>query len=279
MLHQSCSRHDFCLHGRSGRVQSQYVGSVLKYYTLAEGSQLKSHLEYLAIRTLISAAVVWRGFLVSVMFSSWARIIAGSWKIFPDLSELGNLFRLRYSAFGQGVWKLGQRKPSTLSYRADSSDAYMNKGGSTPCAGGLPLSQQIAASLYGWTTRHRRGKEDRMRLLQVLLNSPFLFVLYIAPLFLTNWRVPLAMLTISLPVRPLFDENSQALSAALHQAITFDPEKSELLHFSRKHKDVRNSPAVVAGSFTVRANRTRAYLKSLGVLDYRKLTFKYHALA
>lgn len=86
---------------------------------------------------------------------------------------------------------------------------------------------------------------------------------------------------------PSLEQNTLALSDALLQAlewgkeegITFDHKKSELLHFSRKHKDRRKSPSVEAGSFMVRENTARAYLKWLGVLFDRKLNFKHHVLA
>ena len=86
---------------------------------------------------------------------------------------------------------------------------------------------------------------------------------------------------------PTLEENSQALSETLAQAlewgrsegITFDPDKSELLHFSRKRSDIGKSPAVRAGALMVRENPERPYLKWLGVLFDRKLTFKYHVQA
>jgi ribonuclease HI len=119
--------------------------------------------------------------------------------------------------------------------------------------------------------------------------SPILFMLYISPLFFLDQLrdgFGYADDVASCKISPSLQENSIALSATLAQAlewgrlegITFDPVKSELLHFSRKHADKNNSPSIEFGSFTVSESIERPYLKWLGVLFDRKLTFKHHAL-
>jgi hypothetical protein len=111
-------------------------------------------------------------------------------------------------------------------------------------------------------------------------------MLYISPLFSLdklNDGFGYADDIASYKISPSLRENSRALSAALHQAqecgrtegVTFDPAKSELLHFSRKHKDANISPSVEVSSFVVKESTERPYLKWLGVLFDKKLTFKY----
>lgn len=119
--------------------------------------------------------------------------------------------------------------------------------------------------------------------------SPILFMLYISPLFFLDQLrdgFGYADDVASCKISPSLQENSLALSATLAQAlewgrlegITFDPEKSELIHFSRKRADKNNSPSIEVGSFTVSESTERPYLKWLGVLFDRKLTFKHHVL-
>lgn len=119
--------------------------------------------------------------------------------------------------------------------------------------------------------------------------SPILFMLYISPLFSLDKLVGgfgYADDVASCKISPSLQENSLALTATLTQAlewgrsegITFDPDKSELLHFSRKHADKNNSPSIATGSFVVSESTERPYLRWLGVLFDRRLTFKYHAL-
>ncbi|EED14578.1 conserved hypothetical protein [Talaromyces stipitatus ATCC 10500] len=62
------------------------------------------------------------------------------------------------------------------------------------------------------------------------------------------------------------------------EGITFAPDKYKLLHFSR-HKvdqDPTYTPSVKAGSITISENTKRLYLRWLGILFDKKLTFKWH---
>ena len=120
--------------------------------------------------------------------------------------------------------------------------------------------------------------------------SPILFMLYLAPLFrLGNpdtrfgYADDIGMLATSMSL----EANSQALSDSLQQAIdwgtsegiTFEPSKSELLHFSRHRtdKDPSSTPKVTAGQMTVSERTDRPYLRWLGILFDKRLTFKWHA--
>lgn len=119
--------------------------------------------------------------------------------------------------------------------------------------------------------------------------SPILFMLYLAPLFKLGspstrfgYADDIALLAIS----PSLKTNSQVLSATLQEAIdwgtaegvTFEPAKSELLHFSRQRADQNptSTPSVSAGAITVSENTKRPYLRWLGVLFDKRLTFKWH---
>jgi Reverse transcriptase (RNA-dependent DNA polymerase)/Endonuclease-reverse transcriptase len=120
--------------------------------------------------------------------------------------------------------------------------------------------------------------------------SPILFMLYLAPLFKLGKRSErfgyaddVALLASS----PSLLENSEALAAALQEAldwgvaegVSFDPAKSELMHFSRKRtdQDPTATPAVSAGPITVSEDSGRPYLRWLGILFDKKLTFKWHS--
>jgi hypothetical protein len=119
--------------------------------------------------------------------------------------------------------------------------------------------------------------------------SPILFILYLAPLFRLGvpktgfgYADDAAILAIS----PFIEANCQSLLNSLQEAldwgategITFAPDKYELIHFSRRKDDQNPShtPSVVAGPVTVSENTTRPYLRWLGVLFDKKLSFKYH---
>ena len=119
--------------------------------------------------------------------------------------------------------------------------------------------------------------------------SPILFMLYISPLFhlkdlkkAFGYADDVAILETS----PSLELNSirikEAINAALawgkDEGVTFDPKKSELMHFSRRHKDKGNSPKVQTSNFTISENTNPPYLKWLGVHFDKKLTFKSHAL-
>jgi ribonuclease HI len=125
--------------------------------------------------------------------------------------------------------------------------------------------------------------------------SPILFMLYLAPLFKladpstsnsTSTRYGYADDVALLAISPSLETNSQMLSATLQEAldwgtaegITFEPAKSELLHFSRRRLDQDPSitPSVSAGPITASENTERPYLRWLGVLFDKRLTFKWH---
>ena len=122
--------------------------------------------------------------------------------------------------------------------------------------------------------------------------SPILFALYIAPLLWMGKRKrrygyadDLGLLEISNSL----DESARVLSVRLQEAldwghaegITFDSEKSELIHFSRRHadKDPSTRPSVTSTAFTVTEDRKKPYLRWLGVLFDRRLTYKWHVKA
>jgi ribonuclease HI len=119
--------------------------------------------------------------------------------------------------------------------------------------------------------------------------SPILFMLYLAPLF--RLRSPKARFGYAddaaiLAISPSLEANCQSLSNSLQEAldwgamegITFAPDKYELIHFSRRRtdQDPSHTPSVVAGPVTVSENTSRPYLRWLGVLFDKKLSFKYH---
>ncbi|KAI1005071.1 hypothetical protein K3495_g3142 [Podosphaera aphanis] len=113
-------------------------------------------------------------------------------------------------------------------------------------------------------------------------------MLYIAPLI----RLPALKKAFGyaddvavLETSPSLEGNSSKLGLAINQAlswgstegITFDAQKSGLLHFSRKHKDRNLRPPVLTNSFTITEDPRIPYLKWLGVHFDRKLSFKFHA--
>jgi hypothetical protein len=117
--------------------------------------------------------------------------------------------------------------------------------------------------------------------------SPILFMLYIAPLFWLGkparrfgYADDVALLAVSTSLQ----ENCASLQADLQEAlawgssegITFDPKKSELLHFTRSWKDPNTdeSPGITSGTHSVK--ETAGPLRWLGVYFDRKLTFKQH---
>lgn len=117
--------------------------------------------------------------------------------------------------------------------------------------------------------------------------SPILFMLYTSLLYklegLRNafgYADDVAIMESS----PSLEENSPKIRSAVNQALSwgeeeglkFDPSKSELLHFSRKHRDKGRSPQVSTNSFSISENTERPYLKWLGINFDKKITFKYH---
>jgi ribonuclease HI len=119
--------------------------------------------------------------------------------------------------------------------------------------------------------------------------SPILFMLYLAPLFRlgsAKARFGYADDAAILATSPSLEANCRSLSTSLQEAldwgttegITFAPDKYELIHFSRRQDDQDPSctPDVTAGPITVSENTKRPYLRWLGVLFDKKLSFKYH---
>jgi len=117
-------------------------------------------------------------------------------------------------------------------------------------------------------------------------------MLYIAPLFnelgLEKTRFGYADDVALLEVSPSLPTNIERLTASLQQAllwgeeegISFDPEKSELIHFTRKrNEDSRNQPVISLNPDFQVGLGDKPYLKWLGVLFDQKLTFKYHVTA
>lgn len=117
--------------------------------------------------------------------------------------------------------------------------------------------------------------------------SPILFMLYIAPLFWLGTPVKrfgyaddVALIQTSTSL----EENCEKLQADLQEAlrwgdsegITFDPQKSELLHFTRSSKDShRPLPGVTAGTHAI--TEGNGPLRWLGVYFDRGLRFTAHA--
>lgn len=120
--------------------------------------------------------------------------------------------------------------------------------------------------------------------------SPILFMLYLAPLFRLGRpkaRFRYADNAAILAISPSLEANCQSLSISLQEAldwgsmegITFAPDKYELIHFSRRKddQDPSQTPRVEAGTVTVSESTRRPYLRWLGILFDKKLSFKYHA--
>lgn len=116
--------------------------------------------------------------------------------------------------------------------------------------------------------------------------SPILFMLFLAPLFRLGkpkarfgYADDVALLAIGRDLEAncglLSKWVQEALDWGLNEAITFDPGKSELLHFSRLRNP--SSPSVVTPSLSVSEAPDKPWLRWLGVLFDRKLSFKWHA--
>ncbi|KAI0996450.1 hypothetical protein K3495_g11732 [Podosphaera aphanis] len=111
-------------------------------------------------------------------------------------------------------------------------------------------------------------------------------MLYIAPLFKLDglkkafgYADDVAVLEIS----PSLQGNATKLENSINQALAwgssgviFDPLKSELLLFTRKHKDENLLPQIVTTNFTISETAQEPYLKWLGINFDKKLTFKRH---
>ena len=116
---------------------------------------------------------------------------------------------------------------------------------------------------------------------------PILFMLYIAPIFKIEGlqkSFGYANEIVVLEISASLQENSNKISATINDAlawgtkegIIFDPGKSELLHFSRKHRDKGVSPHVHTSQFSISENPQKPFLKWLGVHFDKRLTFKQH---
>ncbi|KAI0992726.1 hypothetical protein K3495_g15459, partial [Podosphaera aphanis] len=113
--------------------------------------------------------------------------------------------------------------------------------------------------------------------------SPILFMLYIAPLFKMgsiSRRFGYADDVAILEIRKSLQENCISLTEALKEAltwgqeegITFDPNKTELQHFSRRRadKDPASTPRISYKEFTIAEDTTRPYTRWLGVYFDKK---------
>ncbi|KAJ6033763.1 reverse transcriptase [Penicillium canescens] len=114
-------------------------------------------------------------------------------------------------------------------------------------------------------------------------------MLYLAPLFrlgrpktrfgyADDAAIPAISLSLEANCQSLSTSLQEALDWGTTEGITLAPDKYELIHFSRRKDDQDPSriPSVVAGSVTVSENTNRPYLRWLGVLFDKKLSFKYH---
>ena len=116
--------------------------------------------------------------------------------------------------------------------------------------------------------------------------SLILFMLYIAPLFwLGNpmkcfgYADDIALIQISIDLKSnckqLQTDLQEALSWGKSEGITFNPLKSELLHFAWSNKDNHMTPLDITASIHSVTEGTGP-LRWLGVYFDRKLSFKHH---
>ena len=112
-------------------------------------------------------------------------------------------------------------------------------------------------------------------------------MLYIAPLFWLGRPVrrfgyadDIAILAISKDLQDncnnLQADAQEALDWGQAEGITFDPKKSELIHFTRSMRDppAASSPSITAGTYVIQ--EATGPLRWLGVFFDRKLSFKPH---
>jgi ribonuclease HI len=117
--------------------------------------------------------------------------------------------------------------------------------------------------------------------------SPILFMLYIEPLFWIGrlakrfgYADDIGLLEISTDLQKNCNRLQNLLQEALDwgttEGITFDPKKSELIHFTRSRKDPSptNSPQINIGTHQVKESTKP--LRWLGVYFDRKLRFTEH---
>ena len=114
--------------------------------------------------------------------------------------------------------------------------------------------------------------------------SPVLFILYLEPLLkLGNAHTKFGYADDIAMLRTGFSESDTAAALAEDvenalrwgesNAVTFDPKKCELIHFTRKAKPME-PPVCTRSGFTVKPKGTS--VKWLGIHFNRKLTFKHH---
>jgi ribonuclease HI/endonuclease/exonuclease/phosphatase (EEP) superfamily protein YafD len=118
--------------------------------------------------------------------------------------------------------------------------------------------------------------------------SPILFMLYIAPLFWLGktrkhrfgYADDIGLLAISTDLQTncnkLQADLQEALDWGTSEGITFDPKKSELIHFTRSHKDPQPSASPQVSAGTHQIQESTAPLRWLGVYFDRKLRFRKH---
>lgn len=118
--------------------------------------------------------------------------------------------------------------------------------------------------------------------------SPMLFILCISPLFKLGSplrKFGYADSVVILATHDSLHDNCCSLSNSLGEVlewgkaegITFDPEKSELMHFSRlrNDKDSKITSSVTFGSISVSENRSRPYTRWLRVYFDKSIFFKW----
>ncbi|APA05858.1 hypothetical protein sscle_01g006280 [Sclerotinia sclerotiorum 1980 UF-70] len=115
--------------------------------------------------------------------------------------------------------------------------------------------------------------------------SPILFMLYIALLFWMGkpqsrfgYADDIAILATSNSLQTNCDSLKMDIQETLEwgktEGITFDPKKSELIHFYKGHRTLTDTPAIHTGSMNIEVKP--GPLKWLGVHFDRKLCFKPH---
>ncbi|APA06564.1 hypothetical protein sscle_02g013340 [Sclerotinia sclerotiorum 1980 UF-70] len=115
--------------------------------------------------------------------------------------------------------------------------------------------------------------------------SPILFMLYIAPLFWMGnprkrfgYADDIALLETSDSLQKNCDTLQANMQEALEwgktEGITFDPKKSELIHFYKGHRTLTEAPSVHTGSLNIEVKP--GPLRWLGVYFDRRLNFKPH---
>lgn len=117
--------------------------------------------------------------------------------------------------------------------------------------------------------------------------SPILFILYISPLsklkelknksfgYADDVAIFETSHSLDINVEKIITTINNAIDWGISQGLTLDPGKSELIHFSRRHRDKGYKPEVVTSQFLIRVDEKRPYLMLLGIHFDRKLSFKH----